>query len=299
MNILEFTGRPKSKLVQLALPFESLKAPLTFPVLVSEKLDGVYCIAHFDSDINSMRIYSRTGEEYTSMKHLIPDLNKLCNETGVDFIIFEAYTRGVPQPTISGWCRDTKGQHEELRGYIHDILTYDEYFGDEPTPYRVRYNELLRGFSNHFFQTLWVVSQTIYYTQDSIDDYAESIWNKGGEGVILRNPEAAYSVGKRNSDIVKMKKTISYDLKCVGLEEGKGKYVGKVGKLILRWRDGETIKVGSGLTDKQRSDWWSEFNYDEVVGRVVEVEAMAESTKGKLREPRFKGIRNDKVEGDF
>lgn len=71
------------------------------------------------------------------------------------------------------------------------------------------------------------------------------------------------------------------------------------GALVCQFRDDKTITVGTGLTDDQRKRWWSEFFYNEIVGKIVQIDAMAESTKGVLREPRFKGIRHDKTEGDF
>lgn len=71
------------------------------------------------------------------------------------------------------------------------------------------------------------------------------------------------------------------------------------GALVCQFRDGKEVVVGTGLTDAQRKRWWSEFFYDEVVGKIVQIDAMTESTKGVLREPRFKGIRHDKTEGDF
>ena len=65
---------------------------------------------------------------------------------------------------------------------------------------------------------------------------------------------------------------------------------------MCRWKNGGVIYI-SGMKDSQRHLWWS--NPDEIIGKIVQVDAMSESSKGKLREPRFKGIRTDKTEGDF
>lgn len=49
---------------------------------------------------------------------------------------------------------------------------------------------------------------------------------------------------------MKIVRGVSYDLECVGIEEGTGKYKGKVANLIFRWKEGKTVKamLGKGWT---------------------------------------------------
>lgn len=294
----ELSGRDKKHLVQLAKPIEKLKGYLEYPVYASEKYDGVYCIAYYDG--LNVTIYSRTGEVYTSMEHIeehLIDMMIPCT-----FVIFEAYCQGVVQATISGWCRDTKGQHMELRAYLHDYLTTGEFRGEEDTPYSERL-EALRAIWFAYAKVnspcnLLLVKQEVMYDKKSIFDRAKEKWENGREGLVVRQ-DTPYEGGKRNFNILKVKQGVSYDLKVIALEEGKGKYKGMVGKLVCRWKDDKVIKVGSGLSDAQRKLWWSEFNYDEILGKIVQIDAMTLSSKGVLREPRFKGIRYDKTKGDF
>ena len=121
--------RDKSHLIQLCLPREKMNNKKTpqFPLMYSEKLDGVFCFAVCDT--TSVHIFSRTGEEYLSLEHLKPELYDISTTLCTDVIIFEGYAKGVPQPTISGWCRDTKNQHYEVGAYVHDALSLDEFFG--------------------------------------------------------------------------------------------------------------------------------------------------------------------------
>jgi DNA ligase-1 len=297
-NICELVGRDKRHLVQLCLPIEKLKGTIKFPVVASEKLDGVFCFAYVSN--NDCYIYSRTGEEYTSLRHLRPELIKVAKETQCEIIIFEAYTEGVPQPTISGWCRDTKRQHTEIEAYVHDALMFTEFYTcDTDSGYADRY-DYLRFIFNCVSDLKYVhlVEQRLLNSKTALMQMAEEIWSRGGEGVVYREFFAGYMPGKRNSTMVKIKKGVSYDLKVAAVEEGKGKYVGCVGKLICHDRNGKVVKVGSGLTDEQRKTWWSPWGYDEVVGKIVQIDAMAVSSKGVLREPRFKGIRHDKMEVD-
>lgn len=294
-DVCKLVGRDKHHLVQLCLPYEKLKCTLKFPVLASEKLDGVFAFAI--SLDNECHILSRTGEEYTSLEHLKEPLLALSKEIQCEVIIFEAYAKGVPQPTISGWCRDTKKQHLEVEAYIHDAMPLGEFAG---TGFAESYYVRAEYLQLHMVQNpyLHLVEQRHITNEKALFAMAESIWAAGGEGVVARPEFAGYYPGKRNQYMVKLKKGVSFDLKVVALEEGTGKYKGCTGKLVCQDRNGKKIKVGSGLNDEQRRTWWSPFGYDCIIGKIVQIDAMAVSTKGVLREPRFKGIRLDKTEVD-
>lgn len=300
LDICKLVGRDKHHLVQLCLPYEKLKAPLSFPVLASEKLDGVFAFAVVQG--TDVHIFSRTGEEFKSLEHLKPELWELHGMCGYEVFIFECYAKGVPQPTISGWCRDTKKQHTEVDAYIHDGMTWEEFKNPEDSVgYVDRVHVIIDNYFKSFpdtFHHLYYCPQHSIYDSEALEAYARMIWAAGGEGVVARPINSVYEPGKRNAGMVKLKKGVSFDLKVVSLEEGTGKYRNHVGKLVCADRNGKIIKVGSGLTDEQRKRWWSEFFYDEIVGKIVQVDAMAVSTKGVLREPRFKGIRHDKTEVD-
>lgn len=218
----------------------------------------------------------------------------------MEIIIFEAYAPGVPQPTISGWCRDTKKQHTEVDAYIHDIMSLEDFTdGDATLTYGERVDYLRSIFKTYAASHLHLIEQRIIYNDAALNEMATAIWASGGEGVVARPMFSGYAPGKRNDTMVKLKQGVSFDLLVTAVEEGTGKYKNHVGKLICRDRNGKTIKVGSGLTDRQRSDWWSLFGFDEIIGKIVQIDAMAISSKGILREPRFKGIRTDKQEADI
>ena len=276
-DVCKLVGRDKHHLVKLCLPYEKLKCTLKFPVLASEKLDGVFAFAI--SLDNECHILSRTGEEYTSLEHLKEPLLALSKEIQCEVIIFEAYAKGVPQPTISGWCRDTKKQHLEVEAYIHDAMPLGEFAG---TGFAESYYVRAEYLRLHMVQNpyLHLVEQRHITNEKALFAMAESIWAAGGEGVVARPEFAGYYPGKRNQYMVKLKKGVSFDLKVVALEEGTGKYKGCTGKLVCQDRNGKKIKVGSGLNDEQRRTWWSPFGYDCIIGKIVQIDAMAVSTKG-------------------
>jgi ATP-dependent DNA ligase len=292
-DLLALTGRPKNKFIQLAQPLEKVNPDkLTWPRWVSEKIDGVYCIAHKDF-YGVITTYSRTGEIYTSMEHIAALLWPVLDKC--DLIIFEAYIPGKWQAEASGAARDTKAQHPELVPHCHDLLFEKEFTEGGGRPYYERNADLYfrlceKGMHRYY------ASQTAVEDIEAAQKYAQIIIDQGREGAVMRNPSAPYSPGKRNPDIIKIKQGVSYDLEVLDMYEGKGKYAGTLGGLICKWKDGQTIQI-SGMTDQQRHDWWNEVT--SIIGKIVQVDAMTNSSKGLLREPRFKGIRHDKVKGDF
>ncbi|PWM76703.1 MAG: hypothetical protein DBY32_11300 [Phascolarctobacterium sp.] len=305
-DILKLCGRDKKHFVQLCLSADKLKGTLKFPAYISEKLDGVYALAHccFEGDVPAVHIFSRTGEEYKSLEHLKPELWSIYEKNATAFIIFEAYAPGIEQPVISGWCRDTKKQHTEVKAYIHDALTHSDFLEDRAPIFT--YEQRLKLLSRIEWQELhWckIIPQYLVHTQEEVDDFAQKIWNAGGEGAIVRYADGLYAPGKRDWTMVKYKQGVSYDLEVVALQPGHGKYEGMLGALICRFKDGKTVTVGSGLTDEQRRIWSPTPAFlglgDDIMHKIVQVDAMAESKNGVLREPRFKGIRYDKLEGDF
>lgn len=306
IDILEQVGRDKKHFVQLCLPCSKLKSGLKFPAFISEKLDGVFCIARccMVPDKPSVQIYSRTGEEYKSLEHLKPELWEIAQRTCMPFLIFEAYTPGTEQPVISGWCRDTKKQHVEVKAYIHDALTvWDFVTGHTPAYTYGQRLGWLNGVEWADFHWCKLIPQFLIHSEQEAEEFAQKIWNSGGEGAIVRYAHAYYQPGKRDWTMVKYKQGVSYDLEVVSLQPGHGKYEGMLGALICRFRDGKTVTVGSGLTDEQRRMWSPTPAFlnlgDDIMHKIVQVDAMAESKNGVLREPRFKGIRYDKLEGDF
>jgi DNA ligase-1 len=117
----------------------------------------------------------------------------------------------------------------------------------------------------------------------------------GYEGIMLKDPEAGYEC-KRSVAWLKLKPFIEVSLTVVGVEEGTGKNLGKLGAFIVEGvDDGKAIKtnVGSGLTDNMRECFWEAA--DVLIGNIVEVraDAITQNQDGtySLRFPRFKGFR--------
>ena len=123
-------------------------------------------------------------------------------------------------------------------------------------------------------------------------DYCEAFDMEG----LMINLDTPYEF-KRTKNLIKVKKFYSVDLKCVGVEEGTGKYKGSLGALVFDYK-GNKLSVGSGFTDEERRRYWE--HPPMIIGKIVEIK-YKEETKNKdggvsLQFPVFQGVRTDKDE---
>lgn len=125
----------------------------------------------------------------------------------------------------------------------------------------------------------------------------QAIWDRGGEGAILKPTASKYVPGGR-ADWTKLKEHHTADAIITDWEPGNGKYANQLGALVLsQYRDGvltEVTKV-SGMTDAQRKDMSS--NWKSWHGRVIEFEYQ-HKTPASYRHPRFVRVRDDKRQDD-
>ena len=134
--------------------------------------------------------------------------------------------------------------------------------------------------------------------KDQLMRYAKDNVNAGFEGIMIKEMSAPY-LCKRSTDWMKWKPTITVDLQVVGLEEGTGRNLGRLGALVCSGvDDGKeiTVNVGSGFSDGDRDSYWADANL--IVGRTAEVmcDVITQNQDGtySLRFPRFIRFRDDK-----
>jgi DNA ligase-1 len=162
---------------------------------------------------------------------------------------------------------------------------------------------------------------TITDDADEIARLEADALEAGHEGIMLKNPESAYTPGNRGKNWLKRKPDVeTLDLVVTGAEWGEGRRANLLGTFELSARhdggDGyETIgKVATGITDEELADLHdrlephirSESGTDvdiaaEVVFEVGYEEIQRSPTYSSgyaLRFPRFIGVREDKDPSD-
>jgi DNA ligase-1 len=134
--------------------------------------------------------------------------------------------------------------------------------------------------------------------KDQLERYAKNNVNAGFEGIMIKEMSAPY-LCKRSTDWMKWKPTITVDLEVIGVEEGTGRNVGRLGALVCSGvDDGKeiSVNVGSGFSDTDRDDYWGNRNV--VIGRTAEIlcDVITQNQDGtySLRFPRFVRFRDDK-----
>ena len=262
---------------------------------IQEKLDGNRCIAYFDHDEQKWKFQSRSGKPLKvdfDMSWVPNDAEKPVFD-GEIMTLGHAGSRDFNR--TSGAINGKYTNKSDLHYYIYDIVA-------EKLTYEQR-KEILDEFAMSgtgaqcsilpVLDKVWVYPNTDYNWK--LDEWLDTITAKGGEGIMLRDPDAKYQ-HKRTDALLKYKKLQTMDLRITGWNEGKGKYEGAIGSFICE-NDEHTIKVNvAGISDAIR---WSDPTF--WIGKIIEVAYFDYSVSKinnhiSLRFPRMKQLRNDKSE---
>ena len=268
---------------------------------IQEKLDGNRCIAYYDYDEEKWCFQSRSGKPLKvdfDMSWVDDWYVEHYPSSQVEYPVFDgeimtlehAGSRDFNRTSgaINGKYTDKSGLHY----FIYDIIA-------TKLTYRQR-KEILDTISNsrpdcHILPVLDYVH--VYPNHDyncQLDVWLDKIVDKGGEGLILRDPDATYQLGKRSDALLKYKKTQTMDLRIIDWNEGKGKYEGAIGSFVCETDDHSIVVNVAGMDDDTR---WSDPNT--WIGKIIEVayfDVSVSSATGQksLRFPRMKKLRDDK-----
>ena len=289
--------------VQLGTSIEKVKLLGNEKIFISRKLNGTRTA--FVGD----KCMTRQGKEYKGLNHIISDLQKIVGtEMFVDGELLYKNKEGLSDSEAfqkgTGIAMSKDNDKSELKLVIFDMFPLDEFWsGKSKEPYSNRKKHLIElgekitalGTDN-----LEIV-QMCYEGYDHSEiwkwlDYAEQ---HDWEGVIL-NLDTPYEC-KRTKNLIKVKKFYTYDLEVIGVEEGTGRNKGTLGALVVKYKN-NTVNVGSGFTDEERSYYWN--NQDKIIGRVIEVKYKEITTDKKtglesLQFPVYVGLRENGKEVSY
>lgn len=252
---------------------------------VQEKFDGA-------------RVYVKDGELYTrNHKHIIipeSDFKEQLMDGRVENWIYDGellaldddgsvLPRQIGNGIINSAIKGNVGPDQKYRLVLFDCVFPDALYVE----YEYRYWNLICPANKDI---IMAPVEKIHYMETIHKLYEEHI-KQGHEGIMIKNPSNVY-VGKRVTDIMKMKEEKTADLKVIGFVAGEGKYENMIGSLTCITEDNKLIvNVGSGLTDAQRTTL-PEF------GTIIEVKynqvIKDEHGNYSLFLPIFKGYRKDK-----
>jgi bifunctional non-homologous end joining protein LigD len=281
--------------------------PFSDPDWIFErKLDGIRCLAIRNG--SGLRLVSRTGR---TMNSEYPTLvEALEREPSRDFVAdgeIVAFENG-----ITSFSRLQRRMRERVPVYLYlfDLPCHE---GEDlrPVPLRERKARLRRALQ---------FGGRVRYTPHRNGEHGEELYReacaRGLEGVIAKRADSPYRSGGRSRDWLKLKCHAEQELVIGGYTAPRGSRT-EFGALLVGYHDGGTLryagKVGTGFDHHTLASLGSrlrELEQDESPfepfkpvppgthwvrpGLVAQI-GFAEWTRdGRLRHPRFLGLRDDK-----
>ena len=271
---------------------------------LTTKIDGGRIIALKEN--GQVSFYTRAGQRYEGLVDLEQEMSaKMPNNLCLDGEITLLDDEGIPSKEAYKQAMKITRKDGEKHGVkmkVFDSMTAAEFRAQHcAMPWNVRRGALEMMFNRPdltFFELLPV----LYKGSDTsmITKFLDEAIADDQEGVMINICDAPYEF-KRTTNLLKVKKMNTLDLEIIGFEEGEGRLAGTLGAILVRYKDGNVVKVGSGFSDAIRSEIWS--NQSKYLNTVSEIKYFEETTNDNgglsLRFPVFKDFRHDKLVADF
>lgn len=270
---------------------------------ITEKIDGGRIIALKKN--NEVKFYTRAGQLYEGLVDLEKELienfpDNICLDGEITLLdASNISSKDAYKQTMKVTRRD--GEKHGIKMLVFDYMPYSDF--EKQTcelTYIERREKLIKYFNtdNKYFKLLPILylgSDTSKITELLNEEVA-----KDHEGIMINICNAKYEF-KRTNNLLKVKLMKSYDMEIVGFEEGTNRLSNNLGAILVKYRDNNIVKVGSGFSDEMRIEIWS--NKNKYLNKIAEIQYFEETTNQdggqSLRFPVFLDIRSDKVVGDF
>lgn len=188
------------------------------------------------------------------------------------------------------------GEKHGVKMLVFDCMTAEQFKNQrcENSYYdrRAYLNQIFNDSIFNFFECL----PMLYVGTDTseITKWLNYNIEHGEEGIMINFLDSPYEF-KRSNALLKVKKMNDLDLEIIGFEEGTNKNAGKLGAILVNYRD-NIVKVGSGFSDELREEIWQ--NQDKWLGRTAVIQYFEETCNqnggNSLRFPVYLDYREDK-----
>lgn len=204
---------------------------------VSEKLDGIRAFW------NGKQLVTRTGNIITApawFTAALPDNITLDGELWAG--------RGNFQQVASTVMDDSPNetQWKKIKYMVFDLPSDNRRF-------ELRLKQLTTLINDIDRSHIQLISQHYFESLAELSAYQEHISQSNGEGLMLHHKNNLYKDGRSDS-LLKLKPYQDSEAVVVGYEEGKGKYLGKMGAIWVLTPDNKKFKIGSGFSDAERAN---------------------------------------------
>jgi len=307
-----WTGLVSEYPVMLCSQFEQkLVDKVKFPALVQTKMDGM----RFNAIVRngSVEYRSRNGKEIQLLGNLDEDFIALAGDIDCVFdgelivndkgVILDRQTgNGILNKANKGTISDLEAR--KVRATIWDVIPFIQFSeGKCNIPYGQRWESLGILIDTHKPKKVSLVQSWEVENYETAQALFEELLQRGEEGIILKDKSGIWE-DKRAKHQIKFKGELECDLEILAVEEGTGKYAGKLGAFVCgsRLQDGKrlTVSVGSGFNDDHRTNLWD--IRDQLIGKIVAVKynMRIKNKQGEesLFLPIFVEVRSDKDVAD-
>lgn len=267
------------------------------------KLDGMFAV--LVNNGGSLSMYSRNGSKFPDWlsQWLIGDSSEKDYAIEGELVV-KHYGRVLGRKESNGILNSVLSGGElpkwaSLHMIAWNMLPYNDWKAGKTNK---EYVECFNDLDNFLLRNETLIRLVESYKISNLED-ALNLNNlrmaRGEEGSVIKTLTHKWKNGT-STECVKLKLEASVDLLWVGSIEGEGKAEGMLGAMCLESSCGKLkVNVGTGFTDKERTDLWHNKRH----GSVVEVIANDTVTNKKdsslsLFLPRYVGIRGDKDVAD-
>ena len=277
---------------------------MTGDVYVEPKLDGVRVITICDVDKDEVRMYSRNGKELNNFPKILEQFDSMLDQMAESMVFDGEVMSDDFQTLMREIHRKGGAKTDDAVLNVFDCLPLEAFkeggYAGSLTVRKGMLNEY--EFGPNISKVEYVrINLSEDDGQKMFADYNKLCIDKGFEGIMVKPMGGVYEC-KRSSLWLKVKPFIEVSLKVIDTEEGTGRNAGKLGALIVEGTDMDKFiktNVGSGLTDKDREEFWKAK--EKLIGQIVEIRADAitqnQDTKDEwsLRFPRFLRFRGFEI----
>lgn len=222
------------------------------------------------------------------------DGKKMLSKNGNIFYPPAVFVRDLPPFPLEGELWGGRGSFEQTVAIVKKQHPHDGWLQLKfaifdvpkvPGSFTERIAEADGWFATHPSAYAFVIPQTRVRDPRDMQLELARIEKIGGEGLIVRQPDAHYAAG-RSTEILKVKNYQDAEAKVVAHLPGKGRNEGRLGSLLVELDDGRQFKLGGGFSDAERES-------PPPVGTVVTFKFYGKYQSGIPKFPSFLRIRRD------
>lgn len=271
---------------------------------ITTKIDGGRIIALKEN--GQVSFYTRAGQRYEGLVDLEKEmLEKLPEGLCLDGEITLLNNKGIPSKEAYKQAMKitrSDGQKTGLKMLVFDAMLAEEFRAQRCDRVWEERRRALEFIFNPRDLTYFELLPVLYQGTDTsmITKLLDEAIANQEEGIMINIALAPYEF-KRTNYLLKVKKMNTLDLQIIGFEEGSGRLAGTLGAILVRYKQGNVVKVGSGFPDLLRTEIWA--NQDKYLYSICECQYFEETTNAdggiSLRFPVFKDFRPDKLTPDF